>query len=86
MKCVQAKHVQVFTSGVKSALYFALVILRFHFDEKAMPCLPSLVGRTQSNISNPFSIACRMSSGVPTPMRYLGLSSGNSEPVCFTIS
>lgn len=86
MKCEQAKHQQDFTSGVKSVLYFALFILRFHLGEKAMPCLPSLVGRTQSNISNPFSIACKISSGVPTPMRYLGLFSGSFDPVNLTMS
>lgn len=86
VKCVQAKQVQDLTSGVKSDLYFALVILRLPLGENAMPCLPNLVGSTQSNISNPFSIACRISSGVPTPMRYLGFFSGSSEPACFTIS
>ena len=50
----------------------------FPWSEKAIPCLQSLVAATQSNISTPCSIANFKSSGVPTHIRYLGLSFGRS--------
>jgi hypothetical protein len=71
---------------VKSDLYFALVIFIFHSLEKAAPCLQSLVAKTQSNISIQFSIACIKSSGVPTHIKYLGLSAGNFGAVNSTTS
>ena len=64
-------------SGVKSSLYLAWLILIFPSSENASPCLPSLVGNTQSNMSNQNSIAWVRSSGVPTHIRYLGLSLGS---------
>jgi len=71
---------------VKSFVYLALESLIFHSAENASPCLPNLVGNTQSNISNPSSIACLISSGVPTHIKYLGLSAGNLEAVNATTS
>ena len=56
------------------------------FAEKASPCLPNLVGNTQSNISNPSSIAWDISSGVPTPIKYLGTFVGSFEAVYATTS
>ena len=43
---------------------------------KASPVLPDLVGITQSNMSTPLFTAPNMSAGVPTPIKYLGLSTG----------
>ena len=51
-----------------------------------VPVLPFLVGITQSNISIPEEIANKISSGKPTPIRYLGLSSGKSSAVYALIS
>ena len=45
------------------------------------PFLAFLVGSTQSNISMPYLTASTISSGLPTPMRYLGLSSGNLSAI-----
>jgi len=61
----------------KSFLYFVLVICIFPSSENITPCLPNLVASTQSNISNHCSIAYIISSGVPIPIKYLGLSFGN---------
>jgi len=56
----------------------------FPWSEKAIPCLQSLVAATQSNISTPCSIANLKSSGVPTHIRYLGLSFGSRGVVWAT--
>ena len=63
--------------GVSSSLYFLFFIFIFPFVPNAVPCLQSLVGRTQSNMSIPLYIASIRSSGVPIHMRYLGLFSGS---------
>ena len=47
------------------------------------PFLAFLVGKTQSNISTPKKTASTISSGFPTPIRYLGLSSGRIFDKCF---
>ena len=67
--------------GEKSVLNSEFVIFMFPWSEKAIPCLQSLVAATQSNISTPCSIANLKSSGVPTHIRYLGLSFGRSGVV-----
>ena len=64
------------SSGSLSYWYFALRILIRPFQVKANPVLPDLVGRTQSNISIPLLTAPKISDGVPTPIKYLGLSCG----------
>ena len=46
------------------------------FAVKSIPFRAFLVGITQSNISTPRAIFSRMFIGVPTPIKYLGLSSG----------
>ena len=43
------------------------------------PFLPFLVGITQSNMSTPFEIFSNKFTGVPTPIKYLGLSVGKIE-------
>ena len=55
-------------------------------DVNNCPFLAFLVGRTQSNISIPYLTASTISSGVPTPIRYLGLSSGNLSDINSNIS
>jgi len=76
LKFLHVWHPQFLSSGEKSSLYCICFNFMTHDVLKALPCLPSLVGITQSNISIPCSMASRISSGVPTPMRYLGLSIG----------
>ena len=51
-----------------------------------VPFLAFLVGITQSNISIPISIAVKIFSGVPTPIKYLGLSAGMIPVECCIIS
>ena len=43
---------------------------------KSIPFLAFLVGITQSNISTPKAIFSKILIGVPTPIKYRGLSSG----------
>jgi hypothetical protein len=60
--------------------------LIFQLEENAVPCLPNLVGKTQSNISIHSLIHIIKSSGVPTHIKYLGLSSGRKSVVKERIS
>ncbi len=62
--------------GVLSNLFSEFLIWTLPFQVKANPVLPDLVGRTQSNISIPLITAPNISEGVPTPIKYLGLSIG----------
>ena len=45
------------------------------------PLRAFLVGRTQSNISIPYLTASTISSGFPTPIKYLGLSLGSLSDI-----
>ena len=45
---------------------------------KSRPLRAQRVGRTQSNMSTPAPTETTRSTGVPTPMRYRGLSAGRS--------
>ena len=65
--------------GELSFLNFEFLIFILPFQVKARPVLPDLVGKTQSNISIPLITAPKMSEGVPTPIKYLGLFLG----ICF---
>ncbi len=49
----------------------------FPSDVKIVPVLPLRVGRTQSNVSQPFSMAMKISAGSPMPSKCRGLCSGN---------
>src|SRR5882672_4098489 len=62
----------------KSFSHFLLSILITPFEVKSMAFRPLRVGITQSNISTPRAMHSRIFQGVPTPMRYLGLSTGRS--------
>ena len=75
-------------SGSKGDLSFAnleFLIFNFPFHVKAKPVLPDLVGKTQSNISIPSLTAPKISEGVPTPIKYLGLSLGKKSTDSFKI-
>ena len=76
MYLVQVIHLQVGSTGPRSSLHVAFLRCRLPCAVNAVPCLPNLVGMTQSNISMPAYIAVRISSGVPIHITYLGLSSG----------
>ena len=54
--------------------YFLILIVPFAVNN--IPFLAFLVGITQSNISIPNAIFSNILIGVPTPIKYLGLSSG----------
>src|SRR5450432_149401 len=62
--------------GEKSNSHFLLSILITPLDVNNIPFLPFLVGITQSNISIPRLMHSNKFQGVPTPIRYLGLSAG----------
>src|SRR4030095_3806879 len=62
--------------GEKSFSHFLLSILITPFEVNNIAFLPFLVGITQSNISIPNPIHSRIFHGVPTPIKYRGLSSG----------
>jgi hypothetical protein len=53
-----------------------LIIWTRPFQVNARPVLRDLVGKTQSNISTPLFNAHKISVGVPTPIKYLGLFCG----------
>ena len=46
------------------------------------PCRAARVGSTQSIMSTPIPAYCAISSGVPTPIKYRGLSAGR----CWTVA
>ena len=79
-------HWQTGSSGESSVLYLAFFNLMVPSVPNAVPCLPNLVGITQSNISIPRNIASRKSSGVPTPMRYLGSATGRCGSIASSIA
>src|SRR4051812_5711389 len=62
--------------GEKSSAHFLFLILITPCDVNSIPFLPLRVGITQSNISTPKEIPSRIFHGVPTPIKYLGLSTG----------
>src|SRR5688572_26918456 len=51
-----------------------------------IPLRAFLVGMTQSNMSIPRAMHSRIFAGVPTPIRYLGLSAGRILQTCSVIS
>ena len=55
--------------GEKSSRHFWLRMLMMPSEVKSIPLRPLRVGITQSNMSTPRSIASRMFTGVPTPIR-----------------
>ena len=55
-------------------------------DVKSIPFLAFLLGITQSNISMPRAMFSNKFDGVPTPIKYLGLSLGNTEQTISVIS
>ena len=61
-----------------SIVILAGLIFSLPFEVKSVPFLAFRVGITQSNMSTPCITASTTSSGVPTPMRYTGLSSGRN--------
>lgn len=85
VKWRQVWHWQTGSRGLLSVLYCAFLSLIVHDVPNAVPCLPSLVGMTQSNMSIPRAIASRRSSGVQTPIRYLGTSVGNVGSIASSI-
>ena len=72
--------------GEKSLLNWLLWILSFPSQVKNWPFLAFRVGMTQSNRSIPFNTALIISSGFPTPMRYLSLSLGKISFINTTVS
>ena len=72
--------------GCLSRSYCAFLITTLPKDVKNVPFLAFRVGMTQSNISMPRSTPSTRSSGVPTPMRYRGLSEGSSGAEASIIS
>src|SRR3990172_2955517 len=68
---------QPLSTGDSSPPYRLFFITNFPLLVKRVPFRAHLVGRTQSNISIPASTARTISSGVPTPIRYLGRFSGS---------
>ena len=77
---------QFLSIGSSLFLYSAFLILITPSEVNNCPFLAFLVGNTQSNISIPYLTASTISSGVPTPMRYLGLSLGNLSDINSNIS
>lgn len=63
--------------GVKSSSCFLFLMTTFPTVVRAVPLRAMRVGRTQSNMSTPLSTPSIRQSGVPTPMRYRGLSAGS---------
>jgi len=62
--------------GEKSFLNRAFRKFNLSSLKNAVPCLPSLVGKTQSNISNPLATAIEISLREQIPNKYLGLFIG----------
>src|SRR5690606_15387709 len=62
--------------GLKSSFHFSFLILMIPFWVNSIPFLAFLLGITQSNISIPNAMFSKRFTGVPTPIRYLGLSCG----------
>ena len=57
------------SSGLSSEQNFEFLKLISPFVVNALPFLPNLVGRTQSNISTPLSTDSKISIGLPTPIK-----------------
>src|SRR4030095_2956955 len=62
--------------GEKSFSHFLLSILITPCEVNNMALRPFLVGITQSNMSTPNEIHSKIFHGVPTPIKYLGFSTG----------
>src|SRR5215467_14581211 len=62
--------------GEKSFSHFLLSILITPLEVNNIALRPLRVGITQSNMSTPRLIHSKIFHGVPTPMRYRGLSAG----------
>src|SRR5574344_2979562 len=69
-------HEHVSSIGVISFSYCALNKLSLPLFVYTCPWRPFLDGYTQSKKSIPLSTASNILAGVPTPIRYVGLSSG----------
>src|SRR5690606_40422852 len=66
------------STGEKSASHFLFLIFIVPKAVNNMPFLAFLVGITQSNISTPNAIFSKILVGVPTPIKYMGLSTGKT--------
>jgi len=65
---LQVSHLQVLSIGEKSFLNRAFRKFNLSSLKIAVPCLPSLVGKTQSNMSNPLATAKEISHKEPIPI------------------
>ena len=75
---MQVSHLQVLSIGERSHLNRAFRKFNLSSLKNAVPCLPSLVGKTQSNISNPFATDKEISLKEPIHIKYLGLFIGKN--------
>ena len=73
---VSTQVIPISSTGEKSASHFLFLILIVPLAVNNIPLRALRVGITQSNISIPNAMFSRMLIGVPTPIKYLGLSSG----------
>ena len=74
MYFLQTSQVQFSSSGRSSSLYCIFSMLIFPWVVKSPPCREFIVGNRESKQSIPKAIASSKSSGLPTPIKYLGLS------------
>ena len=69
VKLAQVEHPHVVSSGQSRSDCNSRETLTRPVDVNAVPCHARCVGKMQSNMSTPASIACSRSGGVPTPIR-----------------